>query len=61
MEEAKRRTFLKHILAGSAVVVGNVAAVQPVGAKVVRESRKSDEVLYHESPDFARYYKTLRS
>ena len=59
-EKDKRRSFLKHILAGSVVVAGAAAAVKP--AKAAKEQiQGSDDVLYHESEDFKKYYKSLRS
>lgn len=60
-EKEKRRSFLKHILAGSAVAVTTAAAIQPVRAKNVPVSPESDEVLYRESAEFSKYYKSLRS
>ena len=62
-EEGNRRSFLKHILAGGAVVAGTVAAVGPVkaGKNPVQAFDRQDEVLYHESEDFKKYYKSLRS
>ncbi|BHH84429.1 twin-arginine translocation signal domain-containing protein [Desulforhopalus sp. 52FAK] len=59
-EEGKRRSFLKHILAGTAAVVGTAAIVKPVKAKTVTAVDRSDETLYHESESFKKYYKTLR-
>lgn len=59
-EKDKRRSFLKHILAGSVVVAGAAAAVKP--AKAAKEQmHSSDDVLYRESEDFKKYYKSLRS
>ena len=59
-EEGKRRSFLKHILAGTAAVVGTAAIVKPVKANSAPTVERSDETLYHESESFTRYYKTLR-
>lgn len=59
-EEGKRRSFLKHILAGTAAVVGTVAIVRPAKAKSAPTVDHSDETLYHESESFTKYYKTLR-
>jgi len=59
-EEGKRRSFLKHILAGTAAVVGTVAIVKPVKAKSASTVDRLDETLYHESESFTKYYKTLR-
>lgn len=60
-EKDKRRSFLKHILAGSAVVVGTAAVIKPAKAKAGPVGVESDEVLYKESADFSKYYKSLRS
>ena len=58
-EGDKRRSFLKHILAGTAAVVGTVAIVRPAKAKSASTVNHSDETLYHESDNFKKYYKTL--
>jgi hypothetical protein len=60
-EQDKRRSFLKHILAGTAVVMGTAAAVKPAKAKSASDRKSSDEVLYHESESFKKYYDSLRS
>jgi len=60
-EKDKRRSFLKHILAGSAVVVTTAAAIKPSRAKESAQVRQPDEVLYAESAEFSKYYKSLRS
>ncbi|THB75800.1 MAG: twin-arginine translocation signal domain-containing protein [Desulfobulbaceae bacterium] len=61
-EQKKRRSFLKHILAGSAVVAGAAAIVKPAKAESgLPRGPQSDEVLYHESENFKKYYKSLRS
>lgn len=60
-EQDKRRSFLKHILAGSAVVVGSAAGSKPAKAKSGPAGVVSDEVLYTESEEFSKYYKSLRS
>jgi hypothetical protein len=60
-EKKERRSFLKHILAGSAVLAGTAAAVKPARAGTHKEMQGSDEILYHESEAFKKYYKSLRS
>ena len=60
-EKDKRRSFLKHMLAGSVVAVGAAAAVKPAKAKKGAVPDCSNEILYHESEDFKKYYKSLRS
>lgn len=59
-EEDKRRSFLKHILAGTAAVVGTAALVKPAKAKATLTAQSSNETLYYESENFKKYYKTLR-
>lgn len=58
-EEDKRRFFLKHILAGSAVMVGVAAIIKPIQAKSGQTASLSSETLYRESEDFKKYYNTL--
>jgi hypothetical protein len=60
-EEDKRRSFLKHILAGTAAVIGTAAIVKPTQAESAPQAGRMDETLYHESENFKRYYKSLRS
>ncbi len=59
-QEEERRSFLKHILAGSAVAVGTAAVVKPVKAGTEKKLSRPAEILYHESESFKKYYKTLR-
>ncbi len=60
-EQDKRRSFLKHILAGTAVVMGTAAAIKPARAKSAPVRTSSDETLYYESEDFKKYYDSIRS
>lgn len=60
-DQDKRRSFLKHILAGAAVVAGSVAAIKPAKAKPAVQLKDSDEVLYQESENFKKYYESLKS
>ena len=60
-EKKERRSFLKHLLAGSAVIAGAAAAVKPARAETSAEVTASNEVLYKESDSFKKYYKSLRS
>lgn len=59
-EEGKRRSFLKHILAGTAAVVGTATIIRPAKAKSAAVVNSHDETLYQESENFTKYYKTLR-
>jgi hypothetical protein len=60
-EDDKRRSFLKHVLAGTAVVAGAATITKPAKAKSATKPKQLDETLYHESESFKKYYKTLRS
>ncbi len=60
-EKKERRSFLKHILAGSAVLAGTAAAVKPARAGTSQTVDQRGEILYHESESFKKYYKSLRS
>ncbi len=60
-EEDDRRSFLKHVLVGTAAVIGAAATVRPAKAKSVSSTNALDETLYHESESFKKYYETLRS
>lgn len=56
-----RRLFLKHIVAGTAAVVGAAAMIKPATAKALPAACRPPESLYHESEAFKKYYKSLRS
>ncbi len=60
-EKKERRSFLKHILAGSAVLAATGAAIKPARAGTSQTVDDSNEVLYEESDSFKKYYKSLRS
>ena len=60
-EKKQRRSFLKHILAGSAVLAGAAATIKPARAGTSKSLKSDDEVLYQESDSFKKYYKSLRS
>ncbi|OEU49718.1 MAG: hypothetical protein BA866_11345 [Desulfobulbaceae bacterium S5133MH15] len=60
-EQDNRRSFLKHMLAGTAAVVGTTAIVKSAKAKSIPAGQRPDEVLYQETESFSKYYKTLRS
>lgn len=56
-----RRSFLKHLLVGATAVMGTAAVVKPAKANSVGAVSGTNETLYHESDDFKKYYKSLRS
>ncbi len=60
-EKEVRRSFLKHILAGSAVVATAFAGKKTAKAKMSSSIEEGDEVLYKESEDFKKYYKSISS
>ena len=60
-EKKQRRSFLKHILAGSAALAGAAAARKPARAEKPLSAARPDEILYHESEAFRKYYQSLRS
>ncbi len=60
-EKEGRRSFLKNILAGSAVAAGVAAGKKPAQAKTVQTEQQGAEILYRETDAFKKYYETLRS
>ncbi len=58
--DESRRSFLKQVLTGSAVVAGAALAEKKVRAGETIKSKRSDEVLYRESKAFTKYYDSLR-
>ena len=60
-EEKNRRSFLKHVLTGTAAVAGAVAIIQPATSRSAPTLNLLDEKLYYESESFKKYYKTLTS
>ncbi len=60
--EEGRRSFLKHVLAGSAVVAGIAASKKPATAgKHPIDNPEGQDVLYRETEEFKKYYDSLRS
>lgn len=59
-EKQQRRSFLKHILAGSAVLAGTTAVTKSARAGTPDKKITSDEILYTESEAFKKYYKSTR-
>ena len=60
-EKKERRSFLKHILAGSAVLAGAATVTKPARAGTRKVETDTNEILYHESEAFKKYYDSLRS
>jgi len=61
-DQDKRRSFLKHIAAGAAVIAGSVAAIKPARAgKTAVAPQDGAETCYKESENFKKYYDSLKS
>jgi len=56
----KRRSFLKQLFAGSAIVAGSALVGKKVQAHETKEGTRPEEVLYKKSDDFQKYYDSLR-
>ncbi len=56
----KRRSFLKQIFAGSAIVAGSALVGKKAQARETTENKKADEVLYKKTDAFQKYYDSLR-
>ncbi len=59
-DKQERRSFLKQILAGSAVLAGTAAVTKPARAGSPDKKISSSEILYTESEAFKKYYKSTR-
>jgi fructose-specific component phosphotransferase system IIB-like protein len=59
-KDDKRRSFLKQIFAGSAIVAGSALVGKKVQASETKENNRPEEVLYKKSADFQKYYDSLR-
>jgi len=61
-DEEGRRSFLKHVLAGSAVVAGVAATRKPAAAgQTLKIDRSRSDILYRETDAFKKYYESIRS
>lgn len=58
--EDSRRSFLKHVLAGSAIVASTALTGKKAKAREQQEANRPDEMLYRETEDFKKYYESLR-
>lgn len=56
-----RRSFLKHLFAGAATLVGTAAIIKTAKANTVLPKTGTAETLYRESEEFKKYYRSLRS
>ncbi len=55
-----RRSFLKQLLAGSAVVATATLTGTKAGTAQQNHAKEADEVLYRETKAFRKYYQSLR-
>jgi hypothetical protein len=56
----KRRSFLKQIFAGTAVVAGSALVGKKAKAQETGTVDRPDEVLYKKTEAFKKYYDSLR-
>jgi len=60
--EEGRRSFLKQVLAGTAVVAGVAATKKPASAgQTLNIDRGGSDILYKETDEFKKYYESIRS
>lgn len=59
-KDDNRRSFLKQLLAGSAIVAGSTLIGKKTQAKEQIEGKRPDEILYRKSESFKKYYESLR-
>ena len=60
-KEDGRRSFLKHLMAGTAAVAGVAGSKKNALAKKAENAHSDQsEVLYQETDAFKQYYKSLR-
>lgn len=55
-----RRSFFKYLLAGSSAMIATSAIIRPARARTTIKMPPADEVLYQETEQFKKYYKSLR-
>ena len=58
--DEKRRSFLKQIFAGSAIVAGSALVGKKAKAQESKTATRPEEVLYRKTDDFKKYYDSLR-
>jgi len=57
----QRRSFLKHLLTGTAIAAGTMTIARQTEASEVKEQINKVETLYRETEEYKKYYKSLRS
>jgi len=55
-----RRSFLKHVLAGTAIVAGTTLTGKKARAGEKMKAAQPEEILYRETENFKKYYESLR-
>ncbi len=58
--DEKRRSFLKQLVAGSAIVAGSALVSKKVQARETASNKRPEEILYKKSDAFQKYYDSLR-
>ncbi len=58
--DEKRRSFLKQLVAGSAIVAGSTLVSKKVQARETAKNKRPEEILYKKSDAFQKYYDSLR-
>jgi len=58
--DGQRRSFLKQIFAGTAVVAGTALVGKKATARETETAKRPDEVLYKKTDAFKKYYDSLR-
>lgn len=56
----QRRSFLKQMLAGSAIIAGSAVSSRKARASATAKDSRPQEVLYKKSDAFQKYYDSLR-
>ncbi len=60
-QQDSKRSFLKHILAGTCAIAGTAAITRSAGADPAKRAVEKNHDLYHETSAFNKYYKSLRA
>jgi len=56
----RRRSFLKQMLAGTAIIASSAVSGRKAQANEVERNKRPQEVLYKKSDAFQKYYDSLR-
>jgi len=56
----QRRSFLKQMLAGSAIIAGSTVSSRKAQASETAKNSRPQEILYKKSDAFQKYYDSLR-